>query len=354
MISAHLSTHACDVDGWPKHMHLKFEHFENDLPFNRMPLSEHVQLLSDLLQQKEAKSGEDGEGLDGATREDRHSPVPAGAPWPSPEPIHVSHAASHDDSSDDDSLANELIGPAVKSASESGSGQGSDQHLPSASLAPKRKLQGSFLKDALISELHPASWFAVAWYPVYRIPDAPLCARFLTFHSFAPLLAAMQGPAGPHRSEKLQKRPEGPSEASSLMNLVPTSSGQGYQAGTDGGDVVSSAATQTPSEIQLQVVGLKWYNMHGERWLEPMSDEEAIRQQQQQYTLSSGTESGATSGRRVPRPVIDHAWQVHLGELQGTAERLARGQGLRLLGPKGAEEVKSRRHSDFEFFNSRS
>jgi Protein of unknown function (DUF789) len=25
----------------------------------------------------------------------------------------------------------------------------------------------------------------VAWYPVYRIPDAPLTARFLTFHSLA-------------------------------------------------------------------------------------------------------------------------------------------------------------------------
>lgn len=25
----------------------------------------------------------------------------------------------------------------------------------------------------------------MAWYPVYRIPDAPLTARFLTFHSLA-------------------------------------------------------------------------------------------------------------------------------------------------------------------------
>ena len=28
--------------------------------------------------------------------------------------------------------------------------------------------------------------FAVAWYPVYRIPDAPLTARFLTFHAIVP------------------------------------------------------------------------------------------------------------------------------------------------------------------------
>lgn len=37
----------------------------------------------------------------------------------------------------------------------------------------------------------------MAWYPVYRIPDAPLTARFLTFHIIAPqqlpLLEAVAG-----------------------------------------------------------------------------------------------------------------------------------------------------------------
>lgn len=41
-----------------------------------------------------------------------------------------------------------------------------------------------------LRDLHPYSWFAVAWYPLYRIPDAPLTARFLTFHSLAPLWEA--------------------------------------------------------------------------------------------------------------------------------------------------------------------
>ena len=27
----------------------------------------------------------------------------------------------------------------------------------------------------------------MAWYPVYRIPDAPLTAKFLTYHSLAPV-----------------------------------------------------------------------------------------------------------------------------------------------------------------------
>lgn len=27
----------------------------------------------------------------------------------------------------------------------------------------------------------------MAWYPIYRIPDAPLTAKFLTYHSFTPV-----------------------------------------------------------------------------------------------------------------------------------------------------------------------
>lgn len=46
------------------------------------------------------------------------------------------------------------------------------------------------LWSARFKDLHPYSWFAIAWYPLYRIPDAPLTARFLTFHSFAPLWEA--------------------------------------------------------------------------------------------------------------------------------------------------------------------
>lgn len=54
---------------------------------------------------------------------------------------------------------------------------------------------GSLLEEhplwsSKLVDLHPYSWFAVAWYPLYRIPDAPLTARFLTFHSLAPLWEA--------------------------------------------------------------------------------------------------------------------------------------------------------------------
>ncbi|KAH7692175.1 hypothetical protein IHE45_01G047900 [Dioscorea alata] len=39
------------------------------------------------------------------------------------------------------------------------------------------------LEHLNLHELHPASWYSVAWYPIYRIPDGNLRAAFLTYHS---------------------------------------------------------------------------------------------------------------------------------------------------------------------------
>ncbi|OIT04732.1 PREDICTED: uncharacterized protein LOC109223574 [Nicotiana attenuata] len=41
----------------------------------------------------------------------------------------------------------------------------------------------SLLHTASLHDLHPHSWFSVAWYPIYRIPDGNLRAAFLTYHS---------------------------------------------------------------------------------------------------------------------------------------------------------------------------
>ena len=75
------------------------------------------------------------------------------------------------------------------------------------------------LAASKISELHPYSWFAVAWYPLYRIPEAPLTARFLTFHSMAPLWeAAMQSIADRRNISALH------SDASNCMKSSDSSS----------------------------------------------------------------------------------------------------------------------------------
>uniref|UniRef100_A0A2N9F9N6 Uncharacterized protein n=1 Tax=Fagus sylvatica TaxID=28930 RepID=A0A2N9F9N6_FAGSY len=39
-----------------------------------------------------------------------------------------------------------------------------------------------------LNELHPASWFSVAWYPIYRIPEGNFRASFLTYHSLGHLV----------------------------------------------------------------------------------------------------------------------------------------------------------------------
>ena len=72
---------------------------------------------------------------------------------------------------------------AANNSSGSNSSSGSDDQ---ASLS----FEQHPLWSTKLVDLHPYSWFAVAWYPLYRIPDAPLTARFLTFHSLAPLWEA--------------------------------------------------------------------------------------------------------------------------------------------------------------------
>ncbi|KAM7276561.1 hypothetical protein ACFE04_018427 [Oxalis oulophora] len=39
-----------------------------------------------------------------------------------------------------------------------------------------------------LNDLHPASWFSVAWYPIYQLPDGKFRASFLTFHSLGHLI----------------------------------------------------------------------------------------------------------------------------------------------------------------------
>ena len=343
------SLYRCDAEAWPTHMRLEFEHFEHELPFNRTPLSEQIEQLAKLHQRPQHHQGEE-EGAVGGVLGD--------VPWP---PLDASSGGSYDGATTTTASSSIVGCPPVtnlSSRSASGSGSGSlrvsEQGGSTAASSPPgrpgrtKQLHGCFLRNALLSELHPASWFAVAWYPVYRIPDAPLCARFLTFHSFAPLVINMQQqqqeclPTGAVPPPQMQQQQGSPLEGT--VPLPPL-----MQPQQQGGSL-SEGAVPLHVSVPLPVSGLKWYNMHGERWFDSVSEKEALRQQQMHY-INGGALGG---GRRTPHPQ-DYAWQAHLKELQGNAERLARGQGLRLLhGPMNAEEVRVLRHPDYEFFNSRS
>ncbi|RWR90433.1 Protein of unknown function DUF789 [Cinnamomum micranthum f. kanehirae] len=72
-----------------------------------------------------------------------------------------------------------------------------------------------------LHDLHPSSWYSVAWYPIYRIPDGNFRAAFLTYHSLGHFI---------HRSSSLE---------------------------TLGGDSIVSPA-----------VGLQSYNAQGECWFQ--------------------------------------------------------------------------------------
>lgn len=171
-------------------------------------------------------------------------------------------------------------------------------HAAMAGLAERPDAGGRLLFDQPLAKLHPASWFAVAWYPVYRIPDAPLTARFLTFHSLA-----------------LQQLPPLPLEA------------------------MPGTAAAEPRQWFAPVQGLMWDNMQNERWFERLPD-----------TTGGGPPPEAPTCR-LQRHLTD--WEVNM--MRTTAKLLARGTGLHVQGEHGWRPCSKDdfEHGDFEFFNRR-
>jgi hypothetical protein len=109
----------------------------------------------------------------------------------------------------------------------------------------------------------------------------------------------------------------------------------------------------------MGAVGLTWYNMHGERWLEPLAihpergDVVSLLRVMEDTAPPHIPRSTSRRDIRLAAQQMDMHFTAHLRELQATAERLARGYGLRMLGPMGAQELKLK-HPDYEFFSSRS
>ena len=84
--------------------------------------------------------------------------------------------------------------------------------------------------------------FAVAWYPIYRIPDAPLAAKFLTYHS-----------------------------------LCPVPSCQTYFG--VGNVSAASSSNSASSPLCLPILGLKLAEQKGEPWLEMYNQSSAARRE---------------------------------------------------------------------------
>ncbi|KAE8702319.1 Kunitz family trypsin and protease inhibitor protein [Hibiscus syriacus] len=59
------------------------------------------------------------------------------------------------------------------------------QELVRDDASPECKMYGDpfHLNSINMHDLHPRSWYSVAWYPIYKIPDGNFRAAFLTYHS---------------------------------------------------------------------------------------------------------------------------------------------------------------------------
>ncbi|XP_044477045.1 uncharacterized protein LOC123204453 isoform X2 [Mangifera indica] len=64
------------------------------------------------------------------------------------------------------------------------------QELASSDGSSQWKAYGdpTSLTSINLHDLHPTSWYSVAWYPIYRIPDGNFRAAFLTYHSLGHMI----------------------------------------------------------------------------------------------------------------------------------------------------------------------
>eukprot|EP00210_Caulerpa_lentillifera_P003615 g3450.t1 len=150
-----------------------------------------------------------------------------------------------------------------------------------------------------LKDLHPASWFCVAWYPLYRIPDAPLVTRFLTFHSFHP-----------------------PEQETNLVR----------QGGS----------------VPLAVYGLEWYNMKDELWMDNIK----IGKDSRSSTPSRSNNLNWNLHEGEVENAQQLNWLQRIRYLMDTAKTFARGLSLRRKTRHGSMEV-NMYHHDFEYFYER-
>ncbi|XP_060204316.1 uncharacterized protein LOC132632407 [Lycium barbarum] len=91
----------------------------------------------------------------------------------------------------------------------------------------------SILHTVSLHDLHPHSWFSVAWYPIYRIPDGNLRAAFLTYHSLGHFI---------HKDQTLK-------------------------------------AHSVDACVVSPIVGLQSYNAQGECWFQPRQSADNLTEQ---------------------------------------------------------------------------
>ena len=196
--------------------------------------------------------------------------------------------------------------------------------------------------DALLA----ARRFAVAWYPICRIPDSSLQAHFLTFHSLVPVPASATH-LGAAASPPQQQQADAPGEP-----------------------------------LMMPLIGIKWVNPQKEGWLDcqpPMQDQELAAPGPDLRDLLQRLQVGPTPrccpgprtctvpprgrtdslcllplvSRQSPHALLHPPLIACAASMQATAERLAHGDLLKAAGPGGKLQPVRLTMSDYQYFASR-
>jgi hypothetical protein len=169
----------------------------------------------------------------------------------------------------------------------------------------------------------------VAWYPVYRIPDAPLNAKFLTYHSLAPTRTAAThyGALCP---------------SSGAVAALPGSAG-GSGAPNGGSPHAPPLPPQHPQQhaqqLCLPLVGLKLIGAPGETWLDPVPGFTPLVSHARCGSGSSSSSSGCNAEEAVSPLAPEQqqppgSWEggaarrQRLAELSCAADRLSAREAL--------------------------
>lgn len=116
---------------------------------------------------------------------------------------------------------------------------------------------GPFIRFEKLANIHPSSWFSIAWYPIYRIPEASVWGRFLTYHRLLPVFFFerdfMLQPGG------VGMQPGRPASAQAI-------------AGRGGLDEMEGTEPDNLDDFSLPAVGALWYNTAKEHWFELLPD----------------------------------------------------------------------------------
>lgn len=174
----------------------------------------------------------------------------------------------------------------------------------------------------------------MAWYPIYRIPDAPLTAKFLTYHSLSPLLTA-----------------------ATHYGMRSLTAGQLPQ--------------HADGQLCLPTVGLKLCHLASEEWLDPVpagasmaggsfgrASSNSSSCGDAWSSVSTDDESGAAAADRDwagAAAAVKSGWdspmarRVQLRMLSENADRLSLRDGVIAQSSAGAKG----RHDDYTFFMTR-